>query len=73
MPIYEYKCDDCGKHYEQLRRMADADRDVECPECRSARVRRQLSSFATSGSGPSSDFGMAGCGKPQCGRTTGFG
>ena len=73
MPIYEYKCDDCGKQHEQLRRMADADRDVECPACRSIRVRRQLSSFATSGSSSSADYSMAGCGKPQCGRTTGFG
>ena len=24
MPIYEYKCESCGKHYEQIRRMADA-------------------------------------------------
>lgn len=68
MPIYEYKCEQCGSRYEQIRRMTDADSNLECPSCQSTEIKRQLSAFATttagSGSGPS-DF--AGCGKPQCG------
>jgi putative FmdB family regulatory protein len=65
MPIYEYKCDECGNNYEQIRRMSDADSNLECPKCRSERVRRQLSSFATAsgGAGMSADTP---CGKP-CG------
>jgi putative FmdB family regulatory protein len=51
MPMYEYRCDECGREFEQLRRMSDADRDVICPECSSDHVRRLLSSFATSGCG----------------------
>jgi hypothetical protein len=35
-----------------LRRMQDADRELECPECRSADVERQLSTFATGGCTP---------------------
>jgi putative FmdB family regulatory protein len=67
MPIYEYKCDDCGRHYEQLRRMSDADAGLECPDCRSARVNRQLSSFATHSSTSSrTQLPMAGCGKQNC-------
>ena len=49
MPMYEYRCQDCGKLYEQLRRMSDADRDLECPHCASAKVERQLSCFAAGG------------------------
>ncbi len=49
MPLYEYRCAACGKVFEQLRRMADADRDLICPECASGRVGRLLSTFATSG------------------------
>ena len=52
MPMYEYRCDSCGKTFEQLRRMADADRDLECPECRARDVRRVLSTFATGGCAP---------------------
>jgi ribosomal protein L37AE/L43A len=32
--------------------MADADRDLQCPECRSKKVERVLSTFATGGCGP---------------------
>jgi hypothetical protein len=36
-----------------LRRMQDADRELECPECRSDAVERLLSTFATGGCTPS--------------------
>lgn len=72
MPIYEYKCDDCGSRYEQIRRMSDADRDLECPSCKSHEVKRQLSSFATSGGSSGGGFDMAGCGKTGCGAGRGF-
>lgn len=49
MPVYEYRCDTCGATFEMLRRMQDADRDLNCPECRSEEVKRQLSTFATRG------------------------
>ena len=49
MPLYEYKCRMCGKNFELLRRMQDADGDLKCPDCQSAAVERQLSTFATGG------------------------
>ena len=49
MPLYEYHCRKCGKNFELLRRMQDADRDLECPECRSEEIERLLSKFATGG------------------------
>ncbi len=56
MPMYEYRCQTCGKAFERLRSMRDADAEIECPECKSKDVRRQLSTFASassSGCGPS--------------------
>ena len=53
MPLYEYRCQKCGKTFEMLRRMQDADRETECPECRSDEVERLLSTFATGGCAPS--------------------
>lgn len=49
MPIYEYRCEECGRSFEKLRKAADADRELECPYCNSEEVRRLLSSFATGG------------------------
>ena len=56
MPLYEYRCEQCGRAFELLRRMSDADRDLVCPECRSQQVRRLFSTFATTGCGPGSRF-----------------
>ena len=54
MPIYEYQCRACGHVFELLRRMKDADSDVECPKCQSLQIERQLSTFAAGGCGSSS-------------------
>jgi putative FmdB family regulatory protein len=52
MPIYEYRCESCGKTFEKIRRMSDADRDAECPDCKSQAAKRVVSGFAMSGCGP---------------------
>src|ERR1022692_4084886 len=33
MPIYEYKCQDCGTKFEKLVRKTSEDAGVECPSC----------------------------------------
>jgi putative FmdB family regulatory protein len=60
MPLYEYRCPNCGATFEQLRRMQDADAATVCPECQSAGAERQLSSFA-------SHTGSAGQATAPCG------
>ena len=57
MPLYEYRCQSCGKTFEMLRRISDADRDLRCPDCLSEEVERLLSTFASKAQtacGPSS-------------------
>jgi putative FmdB family regulatory protein len=49
MPLYEYRCQKCGTSFEMLRRIQDADRDLECPQCKSEHVERLLSTFAAGG------------------------
>jgi putative FmdB family regulatory protein len=61
MPMYEYRCTECGKKYEQLRRMTEADHDLVCPHCGSKQVQRQVSACAIGG-GASSGGGMGGGG-----------
>jgi putative FmdB family regulatory protein len=41
MPIYEYRCQTCGRQFEKLRRMAVADKELECPDCQSKKVERK--------------------------------
>ncbi len=51
MPLYEYRCQDCGRQFELLRRMSDDARELICPECRSEKILRLVSSFAAGGCG----------------------
>ncbi len=44
MPIYEYKCAKCGAEFEKL--VLNVSTKVECGNCGSKRVERQLSVFA---------------------------
>ena len=44
MPIYEYVCNDCQTHYEQL--VMSSTQNIECPKCASGRHTMQLSVFS---------------------------
>jgi putative FmdB family regulatory protein len=46
MPIYEYKCRDCGHLTSVFTRSADADVKAECRHCGSRKLDRALSKFA---------------------------
>ena len=58
MPLYEYRCGNCGKVFEILRRIKDADSDLECPDCCSKKVERILSTFAAGACGSSGSRGF---------------
>jgi len=62
MPIYEYKCNDCGRDFEYLV-MGSSDQ-VSCPHCHSAKVSKQVSSFAVTGGDGLASLGSSsgGCG-----------
>lgn len=62
MPIYEYKCDGCGKKFEKLMRSYDA-APPACPSCEGEKVTMQLSTFAAHSGGSSSS---AGADAPPC-------
>jgi len=47
--MYEYRCQECGTLYEQLRRMSEADANLQCPHCASVKVQRQFSACSFSG------------------------
>lgn len=49
MPVYEFICQDCDDHFDQLVRNLQASEEVTCEQCASPNVRRLVSSFATIG------------------------
>ncbi len=66
MPIYEYRCDECGREFEALVR---GERTPQCPGCASARLSRKLSVFATAQGGSEPAMAAMGpcgsCGHPD--------
>jgi len=47
MPLYEYKCEDCGEEFEVIRRASD-DTEELCPSCGKP-AERLFSVFSTGG------------------------
>ena len=60
MPIFEYKCKDCGKKFEAI---VIGSRKPECPSCQSKKLEKQLSTFAVRAN--SSPAGSMPCGAPS--------
>jgi putative FmdB family regulatory protein len=61
MPIYEYKCTECGHTFSRLQNIGASAKGVHCPKCKSKNVERLLSSFASTSTGSS-----AGGPAPSC-------
>lgn len=43
MPIFEFRCLECGNLFEKLFMTSDEKADMECPECRSGSFERVVS------------------------------
>lgn len=71
MPIYEYRCETCGKLSSALLKSWDA-ADPPCPFCGSTSVQRQVSRFATVRSGGGDDGGDDFGGEGMDGGDNGF-
>lgn len=67
MPIYEYRCDDCGHELEVIQKMSD-DPLTDCPACEGTGLRKLVSAgaFQLKGSGwYATDFKDSGRKKPE--------
>jgi putative FmdB family regulatory protein len=68
MPIYEYRCNNCGTQKDVMQKMSDAPLTV-CPECGKETFSKQISAvgFQLKGGGYyATDFKDSGKPKEQC-------
>jgi len=75
MPIYEYRCEECGKRSTSLLPSYSTP-DPPCPHCGKLALRRLVSTFATVSSGEGDggdDFGDGGGGGDDFGGDDDFG
>ena len=61
MPVYEYRCDECGEQFEMFLRSAMQKAAPTCPKCGSSKVEKAISLFGVGGSG-SGKASAAACG-----------
>ena len=45
MPIYAYRCEDCGHEFDALQKISDAPL-TDCPECGAAALKKQITAAA---------------------------
>ncbi len=68
MPIYEFSCTKCGKHFEALVSSPAAAKDEKCPQCGSSEIKKTISSanIGRASSGPVIPSGsLSGCSSPS--------
>lgn len=70
MPLYEYRCENCGEEFEKLVRVSEADLTQPCPNCGASRTYKKITAAASfgyaSGGGGSLSYGGS------CGSGGGF-
>ncbi len=68
MPLFEYRCSQCGKKSEEIVLAGDTVSAPKCPSCGSRKMTRLLSTFAAHGSSKSEggDLGDLPCGEDAC-------
>jgi len=67
MPIFEYKCNDCGKKFDVLHKSSTNLEEVICPDCQSKNSKKLLSSFSASVNNGSSYNSSSSCSDGSCG------
>jgi len=65
MPIYEYKCTECGRKTEILQKNLKQEDPITCPHCGSTRMEKLLSSPGAIRVGGSTSKGSTCCGRDE--------
>jgi len=70
VPIYEYRCLECGEDFEDLIRNKADEEALECPSCHSKNLLKQMSAFGVQGAVErpimAGSGGCGGCSSSSC-------
>ena len=59
MPIYEYRCEACGKDFEVFVRSLSLQAEPTCPKCGSKKAKKAISLFGVGGAASSRTSGAS--------------
>ncbi|MCU0242513.1 MAG: zinc ribbon domain-containing protein [Vicinamibacteria bacterium] len=60
MPLYEYRCPECGHRFELLTTISEGHRNQTCPQCGRDGAEKLVSAFSSSSSGSSGGCSSSG-------------
>ncbi|HTP34001.1 MAG TPA: zinc ribbon domain-containing protein [Candidatus Acidoferrales bacterium] len=66
MPIYEYRCQDCGTKFEKLVRRSSETAELACPSCGERHLQQELSTFAAHANSSPKSSGAPVCPSGRC-------
>lgn len=61
MPIYEYRCEECGTVFEKFVRSVSTEFKVVCPKCGSEHCHKNITLFGTTGGKEASSASASSC------------
>jgi putative FmdB family regulatory protein len=61
MPVYEYRCKECGEKFDLFVRSATQQNVPSCPKCKSTQVQKAISLFGVGGASGDSTLNTASC------------
>jgi putative FmdB family regulatory protein len=70
MPLYEYRCRDCGNQFEILQGLGEGAEGLSCTSCGAAALDKRYSTFAAHGGGAALEAD-GGCDAADCGAGAG--
>lgn len=71
MPIYEYRCKNCGNEFEMLRGINQSDGEIECEMCGQKQAQKLFSTFAASAAVSTGSYATSGA-DTCCRASSGF-
>ena len=66
MPIYDYRCADCGSTYDVFHKVREVEEDIVCPQCSSTEHVRLISAPSVSVKHGSMAEPLPPCGDASC-------
>lgn len=60
MPIFEYRCKECGTQFEALV-LSSKSEEIECEKCGSRNTEKLMSTFSSAGQSQGSSAASGGC------------
>lgn len=66
MPLYEYRCETCGRQFESYRRLTD-EKEEACPACGGRAAKMGISLFTAKGASPKGGSTCGGLGRSPFG------